>query len=106
MAMLVAGVTLLPLGYSVCLFFSVEAFAGGASLAAIALVYLTAGSVASAAPTPGGVGAVEAVLLAALTGIASPQALAAVFLFRIATFWLPIIPGAVAFRWLTSREVI
>lgn len=72
------------------------------------LVSLTAGSVATAAPTPGGIGAVEAVLLAALTGlgIASAPALAAVFLYRLATFWLPIAPGALAFRALTRREVL
>lgn len=105
---LFAGVTLLPLGYAACLYFSVEAFGGGAAFATVALVSLTAGTVATAAPTPGGVGAVEAVLLAALTGvgIASAPALAAVFLYRIATFWLPIAPGAVAFRTLTRREVL
>lgn len=108
MTMLLAGVTLLPMGYAVCLFFSVEAFGGGASFAAVALVYLTAGSVAAAAPTPGGVGAVEAMLLAALTGIGlvSAEALAAVFLFRLATFWLPIVPGALSFRWLSARDVV
>jgi undecaprenyl-diphosphatase len=108
MTMLLVGVTLLPMGYAVCLFFSVEAFGGGASFAAVALVYLTAGSVAAAAPTPGGVGAVEAVLLAALTGIglASAEALAAVFMFRLATFWLPILPGALSLRWLTARDIV
>lgn len=105
---LFAGVTLLPLGYAACLFFSLEAFGGGASFAAVGLVSLTAGSVATAAPTPGGIGAVEAVLLAALTGlgIASAPALAAVFLYRLSTFWLPIAPGALAFRALTRREVL
>ncbi len=105
---LFAGVVLLPLGYAACLFFAVEAFGGGASFAAVGLVSLTAGSIATAAPTPGGIGAVEAVLLAALTGIgiASAPALAAVFLYRVATFWLPIAPGAVAFRSLTRRDVL
>lgn len=105
---LFTGVVFLPLGYAACLYFSLEAFGGGASFAAVALVSLTAGTIAAAAPTPGGVGAVEAVLLAALTGlgVASSVALAAVFLYRFATFWLPIAPGAVAFRALTRREVL
>lgn len=105
---LFAGVTLLPLGYATCLYFAVEAFGGGASFAAVGLVSLTAGSVATAAPTPGGIGAVEAVLLASLTGLgmASAPALAAVFLYRIATFWLPIAPGAWALRALTRRDVL
>lgn len=31
---------------------------------------------------------------------------AGVFLFRCATFWLPILPGLLAFRWLTARGAI
>ena len=105
---LFGGVALLNLGYSACLYFAVTAFGSEASFAAVALVYLTAGSVAAAAPTPGGLGAVEAILLAALTGIgiASPVALAGIFLYRLATFWLPILPGALSFRWLLARDAI
>jgi len=57
----------------------------------VALVYLTAGTV-----------------LAALTGIgiASSTALAGVFRYRLATCWLPTLPGFVAFRWLTARDAI
>lgn len=105
---LFGGVAVLNLAYSACLYFSVTAMGSEASFAAVALVYLTAGSVAAAAPTPGGLGAVEAILLAALTGIgiASPVALAGVFLYRLATFWLPIPFGAVSFRWLLARGAI
>jgi uncharacterized membrane protein YbhN (UPF0104 family) len=108
MVMLFSGVALLPLGYAACLYASVAAFGGGASFPAVALVFLSVGALAAAAPTPGGLGAVEAVLLAALTGvgIAPPEALAAVFLYRLATFWGPIAPGFVSFRWLTAREVL
>lgn len=106
--MLFGGVAVLNLAYSACLYFSVVALGADVSFAAVALVYLTAGSVASAAPTPGGLGAVEAILLAALTGIgiASPVALAGIFLYRLATFWLPILPGLAAFRWMTARDAI
>ena len=47
---------------------------------------------AAAAPTPGGVGAIEAALTAALTGVGVPtaDALSAVFLFRLVTYWLPV----------------
>ncbi|MBD8077931.1 hypothetical protein [Cellulosimicrobium arenosum] len=50
----------------------------------------------------------EAVLVASLTGVGldATTALAAVVLYRLATFWLPIAPGAVAFRSLTRREVL
>jgi uncharacterized protein (TIRG00374 family) len=108
LATLFGGVVLLPLGYVVCLYVSVRAVGADASFAAVALVSLTAGTVATAAPTPGGIGAVEAVLLASLTGIGVPSApaLAAVLVYRLATFWLPIAPGALAFRSLTRREVL
>ncbi|MCL2849346.1 MAG: flippase-like domain-containing protein [Micrococcales bacterium] len=105
---LFGGVSLLPLGYVFALYFSVRAFGVEPSFVAIGLVSLSAGAVATAAPTPGGLGAVEAVLLASLTGlgIASEEALASVMLYRLATFWLPIPPGAVAFRVLTAKEIL
>ena len=108
MLMLFSGITLLSVGYAACLYFSLEAFGAGASYPAVALVYLTAGTVASAAPTPGGLGAVEAILVAALTGIGidSSEALAGVFLYRLCTFWLPILPGFLSFRWLGNRDAI
>jgi undecaprenyl-diphosphatase len=108
MVMLFSGITLLSVGYAACLYFSLQAFGAGASYPAVALVYLTAGTVASAAPTPGGLGAVEAILVAALTGIGidSSEALAGVFLYRLCTFWLPILPGFLAFRSLSNRHAI
>ena len=62
------------------------------SVPRLGFLYLTASTVAAAAPTPGGVGAVEAALTAALTGAGAPpaDALSAVFVFRLATYWLPI----------------
>jgi len=77
------------------------------SVARVGLLYLTASSVAAAAPTPGGVGAVEAALTAALTGVGvpSPDALSAVFLFRLLTYWLPVPFGWGAMRKL-QRTVI
>jgi glycosyltransferase 2 family protein len=33
-------------------------------------------------------------------------AVPAVFLFRLATFWLPILPGWVAFTWLRRAEYV
>ena len=106
---LLLGVALLPLGYAACLYFSVRAVGvSDESFVAVALVSLTAGAIATAAPTPGGIGVVEAVLLAALTGIGVPAGpgLAAVLLYRLATFWLPILPGFISFRVLTRHSVL
>ena len=59
----------------------------------------TGSAVAAIAPTPGGIGAVEATLIAGLTssGMAGTTAVAAVILFRLATFWIPLLPGWGAF---------
>jgi uncharacterized protein (TIRG00374 family) len=95
----IGGVLLLNLCYCLCLYSCVLAFTPNASLAGIALVYLGSSVVAQAAPTPGGLGAVEAALAAGLTatGIQGEIAVSATLLFRLATFWLPTIPGWIAF---------
>jgi uncharacterized membrane protein YbhN (UPF0104 family) len=73
-----------------------------------AIVYLAGNAVGSAAPTPGGIGGVEAVLAAGLTAIGVPahEAIPAVLLFRVATFWLPIPAGWVAYMLLRRRDIL
>ncbi|HEX2822448.1 MAG TPA: flippase-like domain-containing protein [Streptosporangiaceae bacterium] len=73
-----------------------------------AVVYLAGNAVGSAAPTPGGLGAVEAVLAAGLTAIGVPahEAIPAVLVFRLATFWLPIPAGWVSYLLLQRRGVL
>ena len=39
-------------------------------------------------------------------GLSNEVAVPAVFLFRLATFWLPTIPGWLAFHALTKRELL
>ncbi len=106
MTLLFVGALLLQVGYIAALYFSVRALGGDVGFTTIGLIYLTVGSMASVAPTPGGVGAVEAVLLAALAGVGvvAATALAAVFLYRLVTFWLPIPLGALAMRWLVAHD--
>ena len=108
MVVLFVGALLLQVGYIAALYFSVQALGGDAGFTTIGLIYLTVGSAASVAPTPGGVGAVEAVLLAALTGVgvAAAPALAAVFLYRLVTFWVPIPIGGLSMRWLVARDLL
>jgi glycosyltransferase 2 family protein len=102
------GALLMDLAYIAALFASVRAFHYPVTVAVAGAVYLTGTVVASAAPTPGGVGAVEAALIAGLTatGVPSEQAVPAVLVYRVATFWLPVLPGWLAFTLLTRREVI
>jgi glycosyltransferase 2 family protein len=86
-------------GYIFALWYSLVAFGGGIGFITVAMVYLAGEIVAQAAPTPGGIGATEAVLIAGLTAFGLPSAVAvpAVFLYRFATFWIPILPGWAAF---------
>ena len=92
---LFGGSVIITMGYILALAVSVSAFGAGPAFTSIALVYLVGSIVSSAAPTPGGIGAVEATLIAGLTsaGMPSTTAIAAVILFRLATFWIPLLPG-------------
>jgi uncharacterized membrane protein YbhN (UPF0104 family) len=92
---LFGGSLVITMGYILALEVAVSAFGAGPAFTSIALVYLVGSVVSSVAPTPGGIGAVEATLIAGLTsaGMASTTAVAAVILFRLATFWIPLLPG-------------
>jgi undecaprenyl-diphosphatase len=106
---LVSGGVLVTLSYLFCLYASLQAFGGGGvGLATVGFVYVTGTALASTAPTPGGVGAVEAVLIAGLTSVDVPSdvAVPSVFLFRLATFWVPVVPGWLALRGLTRRGML
>lgn len=64
---------------------------------AVALVVAPTAGFAAAVPLPGGVGSVDVALvglLVALTGTAVPTLTAAVVVYRIATFWFPVVLGA------------
>ncbi|MEV6791010.1 lysylphosphatidylglycerol synthase transmembrane domain-containing protein [Streptomyces sp. NPDC051320] len=103
----IGGMLLLTGTFVMCLDASIRAFGEGNNLsyASIAVVFLTANAVGSAVPTPGGVGAVEASLTGALViaGLPYATAAAAVLLFRLLTFWLPVLPGWLCFNYLTRR---
>ena len=47
-------------------------------------------------------------MIAALTGFGLPSgtAVSAVLTFRLATFWLPIVPGWLTMAWMQRREEI
>jgi uncharacterized protein (TIRG00374 family) len=105
LVVMVSGSAILTLSYVGALWASIQAFGGGLPIAGIAVVFLAGASIASAAPTPGGIGAVEAALVAGLTalGLASTVAVPAVFLYRLATFWIPVLPGWAGFTVLQRR---
>jgi uncharacterized protein (TIRG00374 family) len=104
----IGGMLLMTLAFVMCLDASLRAFGEEMNYSTIAVVYLTANALGSAAPTPGGLGAVEAALYTALTAFQVPPsaALPAVLLFRLMTFWLPVLPGWLALTQLTRKEQI
>ena len=71
-------------------------------------VFLLANTLGSAIPTPGGLGAVEAALMAAFsaTGVPSAVALSATLVYRLVTYWLRIPLGALAMKWLDRHHLI
>jgi undecaprenyl-diphosphatase len=99
------GVTLAYVG---ALAAAVAAVHGDLTIAEVGAVYLGASIIAAAAPTPGGLGAMEAAVVAGLTGVGmeSGPAVAAVLGFRLMTYWLPILPGWISFHVLERRDLI
>jgi uncharacterized protein (TIRG00374 family) len=91
---------LLTFGYLLAFLAALNALGAHPAILPAAIVYLAGNTVGSFAPIPGGLGAVEAVLSAGLTAIGVPahEAIPAVLIFRIATFWLPIPAGWIAYR--------
>ena len=102
LGLLFGGSALVTLSYVGALVAGVEAFGGGASIAKIGAVYMAASVVAAATPTPGGVGGFEAAAITGLTGIgiSSAAAVSAVVISRLATYWLPVLPGWLCWRLL------
>jgi glycosyltransferase 2 family protein len=108
---LIAGISanlLLTFGFLVAFIASLHALGAHPALLPAAIVYLAGNTVGSFAPTPGGLGAIEAVLAAGLTGIGVPahEAIPAVLVFRIATFWLPIPAGWMAYTLLQRHGTL
>lgn len=82
--------------YVAALVLSCRAFSISSPTALLGFLYLTGSTIGSASPTPGGLGAVEALLIGALisVGVDKAVAVAAVLTFRLVTFWLPVPFGA------------
>ncbi|MGI9607959.1 MAG: flippase-like domain-containing protein [Acidimicrobiales bacterium] len=103
--LLFGGSAAITLFYIAAMVASLEAFGSTASLPLVALLFLTGSAIANAAPTPGGLGAAEAALIAALSTAESTMVVVpAVFLYRLVTFWLPILPGWLALTYLRKSD--
>lgn len=94
-ALAVSFSTLGWLALSCCLWLSLFALGHRVAIAA-ALLAVPVGSIAAVTPLPGGLGGIEAVLVAILvatTGLPLSVVSAGVVLHRTATYWLPVLLG-------------
>lgn len=108
LALIVIGCAATTLGGALALWACIAAFGGGTSFITVTVVTMIGGTLASAAPTPGGVGAVEAALIGGLAAFGVPAAVAvpSVLLYRVLTCWLPVFVGWFLMRWLANKEMI
>ncbi len=108
LGLIVLGCAGTTLGAALALWASVQAFGGGATFVTCTVVTMVGGTLASAAPTPGGVGAVEAALIGGLAAFGVPAAVGvpSVLLYRVLTCWLPVFVGWPVMRWLTEKDMI
>nr|WP_223245131.1 lysylphosphatidylglycerol synthase transmembrane domain-containing protein [Streptomyces sp. CBMA156] len=105
----VAGQLLVSICLIACLYCCVRAIGREPSFASVAVVFLVGNAVGSAAPTPGGAGAVDGMLITLLGQTASMEqggAVAAVALYRLLTLILPVLPGWAAMAWLQRRRAL
>jgi uncharacterized membrane protein YbhN (UPF0104 family) len=82
-----------------------EAFGASPAVAVLVVAYFV-GTLANTLPLPGGVGGVEGGMIGALVafGVDPALAIVAVLAYRGFAFWLPIVPGAIAF--VTLRRTV
>jgi uncharacterized membrane protein YbhN (UPF0104 family) len=108
LVLIVLGCAGTTLGAALALWASVDAFGGHVTFVTVTVVTMVGGTLASAAPTPGGVGAVEAALIGGLAAFGVPAAVGvpSVLLYRVLTCWLPVFIGWPVMRWLTRNEMI
>ena len=105
---ILTGSVLAQLLVAMALGASLHAVGQQASIATILVVITMASIVGGAVPVPGGLGVVEAGLIAGLTsaGIPQDQAVAAVFIQRLFTSYLPPIWGWATLTWMRRREYL
>jgi uncharacterized protein (TIRG00374 family) len=82
-----------------CLWCTFAAFGTTIGLGHLLVANVVAYSIGTLAPTPGGLGAVEGIMIALFVsfGVPSAVAVAVVLVYRIINFWLPIPPGFIAY---------
>ena len=100
---MVASALALALVNGLVVLVATRAFGSAAPAAPVLLVGLLLPVVVVVAPTPDGVGLVEASLVVGLVwaGVDAGAAVAAMVLVRLVTFWIPMLPG-----WIVLRRLV
>ena len=97
-----------PLVQIVALWLCVHALGGQLPFVQVGAIYLGGHLVASAAPVPGGLGALEAALIAGLSALGMPvgAAASAVLIYRLLTYWLTIPVGWLCLKIAEQRGYV
>ncbi|HEY5268216.1 MAG TPA: YbhN family protein [Candidatus Saccharimonadales bacterium] len=108
LGVLLAGSLSVTFTSTAILFLSVIAIHRSVSLIAIFVLYVTSSLVSNGAPTPGGIGATEAVLVVGLHAmhLSLPDAAAVTLIYRFFTFWMPILPGGIALHRVNKLKIV
>ena len=87
---------------------AVRAVGGDVGLGALLVTLLGSSAARAAVPSPGGVGPVEAALVAGLSALGLPMGAAAIAVgvYRAAGLWLPVLAGVVALRGLRREGLL
>lgn len=98
---------LLTAAYAAVLYMCLHGLGIGLSPLNAFVVFTLGIAAGTITPTPGGLGGAEAGLFAGLVAyqVPSGDALAAVLLFRMLTYWLPLLPGFALFLGVRKRYV-
>jgi uncharacterized protein (TIRG00374 family) len=107
-ALVVAGALGGPTVQIVALGLCIHAVGGKLPFVQVGAVYLGARLLASAAPVPGGLGALEAAMVAGLSALGMPigAAASAVLIYRLITFWLTIPIGWISLKVAEGRGYV
>lgn len=91
---------------------SFHAFGGAPSVTVVVMSYFI-GMLGNVLPLPGGIGGVDGAMIGAFSafGVSPPLAVVSVLAYRAFAFWLPTVPGAIAYlqlrrtvhRWRSDR---
>lgn len=102
LVLLTLGTAAVTIGHALAFVTAASALGVHAPFLTLVAVFLTGSALAAGVPAPGGLGPLEGALAAGLTGAAVglAPAVATVLVFRLVTYWFPILPGAVALHTL------